>query len=676
MSETKACPFCDEEIRVAAVKCKHCGEFLDGQSSRPGGDADMPAEIGSYRILDLLGEGGMGAVYRGKHRSASMAARQGGEVCIKKMHLHIARDETYRARFEHEAELGLKLSHLGIVTVHDLVTDGGALALVMELVQGRSLARLIGRETGAIPWDRAWPMFSQLLDAVEHAHGQGIIHRDIKPDNVMITEDGRLKVLDFGIAKGAGSGNTRTGAGMGSVDYMAPEQHTDARNVDVRADVFSLGMTLYEMLAGRLPWGEELDLAGVLLCKQGGEIPPPTAFYPGIPPAVVEVVMSALAPDREVRPASVGILRQALADAARRPKSITPEAVTPTVTEAPVWAQHAEARAAHHGVARGATVPEAVPVPGMRSPLRPWMVAAGLGVVVVLVVFATQLGKSPSPQDPPPQPDDPVSEAPQAKAPPPAAEDARVDVKKQPTTSPGKAGMVWVRIPGGSFMMGSTSEDDAEPVHRVTLGSFEMTRTEVTVAQYRACVTAGKCTKPGTGRYCNWGKRGRDAHPVNCVDWSQARAFCGWAGGRLPSEARWEYAARSGGKSWTYPWGNAAPTCSRAVMGHGRKWCNAEDPCGCGKNSTWPVCSRSAGNTAQGLCDMAGNVWEWTEDCWHDSYSGAPTDGSARTRNCSDSYRVDRGGSWLYSGGSLRAARRSNCSSDGRLASLGLRCAR
>ncbi len=206
----------------------------------------------------------------------------------------------------------------------------------------------------------------------------------------------------------------------------------------------------------------------------------------------------------------------------------------------------------------------------------------------------------------------------------------------------------WVKIPGGSFMMGSQTgdaevgeESDEVPVHRVVIKPFQMAQSEVTVRQYKACVDAKACTPPDKGNHCNWGVIGREDHPVNCVDWLQAKTFSEWVGGRLPSEAEWEYAARSAGKDQEYPWGNEEATCERAVMPR-----DGQD--GCGKDSTWPVCSKPKGNTAQGLCDMAGNIREWTQDWWHDSYEGAPTDGSARENPSGESLqaRVNRGGDW------------------------------
>lgn len=200
----------------------------------------------------------------------------------------------------------------------------------------------------------------------------------------------------------------------------------------------------------------------------------------------------------------------------------------------------------------------------------------------------------------------------------------------------------FITIPGGKFTMGTDSGEkgfeDAKPIHEVAIKTFDMSKTAVTVEQYAECVIKGGCTKPATGPYCNWGVTGRQLHPVNCVDWYQASKYAEFKGGRLPSESEWEYAATSGGKNRKYPWGNDEPTCDKAVMyGNGGY--------GCGKNSTMPVCSKTAGNTAQGLCDMVGNVWQWVQDKYQDSYEGAPVDGSAF--EATGSVRVVRGGSFL-----------------------------
>lgn len=228
----------------------------------------------------------------------------------------------------------------------------------------------------------------------------------------------------------------------------------------------------------------------------------------------------------------------------------------------------------------------------------------------------------------------------------------------------------FVAITGGTFEMGSTELEFSEeqPVHEVTMPSFEMTKTEVTVAQYALCVNhSGTCTAPDTGKYCNWGETGYEDHPVSCVDWDQAVAFCTWVGGRLPSEAEWEHAASNGSAENTYPWGEATPTCDYAVM--------YEGGAGCGTERTWPVCSKTAGNTSHGLCDMAGNVYEWVQDCYHSSYTGAPTDGSAWEE--SGFARVLRGGSWgVDNPDYLRSSFRDGIAPVRRNDLVGFRCAR
>ena len=234
--------------------------------------------------------------------------------------------------------------------------------------------------------------------------------------------------------------------------------------------------------------------------------------------------------------------------------------------------------------------------------------------------------------------------------------------RKQSVYNDPKTGLTWVKIRGGTFLMGSRGGSKNErPVHKVRVQTFWLTNTEVSVAQYHKCVVNGACPVPDNMRDnpmyavgCNYGVKNRDNHPVNCVLWKWARRYASWVGGRLPSEAEWEYAARSRGKRNTYPWGSAEPSIEYAIMSHIGK---LPDFSKC--HMTCPVCSRSAkGNTEQGLCDMAGNVDEYVEDRYHPSYVGAPNHGSAWVKG-SKSIRVTRGGSSSSAPKDLRTTSRA-----------------
>jgi serine/threonine protein kinase/tetratricopeptide (TPR) repeat protein len=211
-------------------------------------------QLGPYQILASLGAGGMGEVYRARH------VRLGREVAVKVLPEPFAQDADRRARFEREARVVAALSHPNILAIHDYGTEQGLVFAVMELLEGETLGQRLGKS--ALPWRKALEIGVELAEGLAAAHAKGVIHRDLKPDNVFLTSDGRVKILDFGLArlepgaavsgetKSFGPGHTEVGTVMGTVGYMAPEQ-LRGRTIDARADIFSLGCILYEMIAGQ-----------------------------------------------------------------------------------------------------------------------------------------------------------------------------------------------------------------------------------------------------------------------------------------------------------------------------------------------------------------------------------------------------------------------------------------
>ena len=319
------------------------------------------ARIGTYEVLGTLAQGGMAMLYRARHAVEPVRNRQGGDVVLKVLHDRLAHDPRYRSRFQAEAELALGLDHPGLVKVHDLVMDGNNLAVAMELLQGQTLGAMLD-ERGALPAEQVLPLFAAVLEAVEYAHGRGVVHRDLKPDNIMVCTDGRAVVLDFGIAKAMGrQGITQVGSAMGSIDYMPPEQHQSADQADPRSDVYSLGMTLYHALAGRVPWDHDDDLTAILHKKLLGDVPAPSTYNPAIPEPLSALVMTAIATDPVERFQSIGAFRDALARSPASTGSAAP--VPPHATGLPP-----------------------VPSAQRRSPSRlpATLVISGVGLLVVL----------------------------------------------------------------------------------------------------------------------------------------------------------------------------------------------------------------------------------------------------------------------------------------------------
>jgi beta-lactam-binding protein with PASTA domain/tRNA A-37 threonylcarbamoyl transferase component Bud32 len=268
-----------------------------------------PMVGGRYELGELLGRGGMAEVRKGND------SRLGRVVAIKRLRTDLASDSTFQARFRREAQSAASLNHPAIVSVYDtgeeLATDGSGVAqpyIVMEFVAGRTLRDIL-REGRKILPERALEITSGVLSALDYSHRAGIIHRDIKPGNVMLTPSGDVKVMDFGIARAMSDANTmtQTAAVVGTAQYLSPEQ-ARGETVDSRSDVYSAGCLLYELLAGRPPFIGDSPVA-VAYQHVREQAAPPSEHDADLPPAVDAIVMKALAKRLEDRYQSAAAMR-------------------------------------------------------------------------------------------------------------------------------------------------------------------------------------------------------------------------------------------------------------------------------------------------------------------------------------------------------------------------------
>ena len=261
---------------------------------------DMDRYIGRlldnrYEILEVIGIGGMAVVYKARcHRLNRL-------VAIKILKDDYCQDEEFRNRFHAESQAVAMLGHPNIVSVYDVSTTGVADYIVMELIEGISLKQYMEKK-GVLNWKETLHFGMQIAKALEHAHSRGVVHRDIKPHNIMVLKNGSVKVADFGIARLMSKGNTLTKEALGSVHYISPEQAKGGR-VDNRSDLYSLGVVMYEMMAGRPPYDGESPVAVAIQHINGGA-PMPSTLNPNIPGGLEQIIMKAMALDPGNRYAS------------------------------------------------------------------------------------------------------------------------------------------------------------------------------------------------------------------------------------------------------------------------------------------------------------------------------------------------------------------------------------
>lgn len=245
-----------------------------------------------YEILEVIGTGGMAVVYK------ALDHRLNRLVAVKILKDELSRNQEFRRRFHAESQAVAMLSHPNIVSVYDVSRTGDADYIVMELIEGISLKQYLEKKLN-LNWRETLHFSMQIAKALEHAHSRGIVHRDIKPHNIMILKDGSIKVADFGIARVGSAQNTLTREALGSVHYISPEQAKGAR-VDNRSDLYSLGVVMYEMLTGRTPYDGETPVSVAIQHINGGARRP-SELMPGIPLGLEQIVMRAMNADPDAR---------------------------------------------------------------------------------------------------------------------------------------------------------------------------------------------------------------------------------------------------------------------------------------------------------------------------------------------------------------------------------------
>jgi tRNA A-37 threonylcarbamoyl transferase component Bud32 len=333
----------------------------------------IPTLLGDrYRLGERIASGGMGAVYRAVDETL------GRQVAVKALRREFADDPTFLERFRREARAAARLSHPGVAGVYDYGERGGQPFIVMELVEGETLAeRLAAR--GSLPWQEAFAIGAQVAAALAAAHAHGLVHRDVKPANILLGRDGRAKVTDFGIAQAAQTATlTRTGMVLGSANYVAPEQ-AKGGHVGPAADLYSLGCVLFEAVTGETPYRGG-NLVAIATQHVSAPVPDPRARRPDLPPEAAALITRALQKDPAGRLPSGAAMAAALAAARHEPAGDTRVLPAP-VASAPATRAAGRRRAG-------------------RARIRP--AAAALGVVAVLLLAWLLLPAGPLAERTPP----------------------------------------------------------------------------------------------------------------------------------------------------------------------------------------------------------------------------------------------------------------------------------
>jgi eukaryotic-like serine/threonine-protein kinase len=546
--------------------------------------AELQAVLGDkYEVMRRIGGGGMAHVFLARHR------RHGGAFAVKVLAEYLAEDPQVVARFEQEARTAASLSgHPNIVPIFDIGSGNGLNYLIMQFISGENLSSYLSEQEKLTPAD-ALNVVAQTASGLVWSGSKHIVHRDLKPANILLDKTGRIVILDFGISKIAdvATGFTRPGESVGTPYYMSPEQ-IRGEPCDLRSDLYSLGVILFELLVGRRPFDAD-SMVAIHMAHLTAPVPLLRAIDPSLPEACEVFVQKLLQKRREDRYQSPQELLDELQKfgATSGPGKLRPKvnAALEAVLEEPVSAISATAASllstsvtTHPGPeatlsASAVTIPVDMPrpqfanIPSPTPPVPPaptaplpkprdkrrflW-IAGGLFAVavVVAVLFLAFVPAPPAPQ----------------------LNDAHGRM---------------LLVPAGDFIFGENSPDSPRPRQTISLKSFYVDETEVSNKEYKQFVDATGHAAPKSADFIT-----APDNPVAGVTHEDAQAFAAWAGKRLPTEEEWEKAAR-GVDGRRYPWGQ-------------EPWTNGVP------TRLQPVNSFPDRKSPYGALNVAGNVFEWT----------------------------------------------------------------
>ena len=617
---------------------------------------EIGARLGHYRILSLLGRGGMADVYRAEDE------RLGREVALKALPPEFARDPERIERFEREVRAAARLNHPNIVTVHEFGQGEGLHFYTMTLMPGGDLKARIRANPNGMPPAEARAVAAAVARALGYAHRRGYVHRDVKPENILFDEEGTPQLTDFGIARAMESGTrmTATGMSIGSPHYMSPEQ-AQGLKVDGRSDLYSLGVVLYEMLTGRLPFEAGNTLA-VALAHLNDPVPDLPAALAGWQP-VLDRLLAKAPEDRYGSAAELAKVLSAEASPPMSAKRVVPLGWEEELFSAlPLRPQVTRVVPVGHEVVPTKESKESGTKPTEISKPRGGVQAALVGAVLALVAVGISYLALRDTNDPDAMSSDGGERHSEVR---PALEPNRLRAGESRVFD----GIQFVWIPAGEFLMGSRSrhaDDDEKPVTRVRISrGFWMGKYEVTQGQWKDIMGRNPSHFENCGEDC----------PVESISWMDVQAFMqqlnARTGGlryRLPTEAEWEYAARAGTSTDTYAGDIVEPRGNDPVVNR-ISWYDENSG-----GSTHPVGQKVPNRF--GLHDMLGNVWEWVGDWYTDYPGGSVKDPAGSPVSSLVASRVSRGGSWYYQAKLCRSAHRSGDSTGFRDNDLGFRLLR